>query len=81
MMMQKRAKLITFNVGNLLTLTAEEGMTWGEWLTSEYNTVGAKVEYNYIFFPTISRIIQSTTVTDIIVDGKLYKVRAYGGDN
>ena len=32
--------LITFSIDGV-ECTAEEGMTWGEWLESEYNTVGA----------------------------------------
>lgn len=31
--------LITFNIGSH-ELQAEEGMTWGEWIVSDYNTTG-----------------------------------------
>lgn len=37
-------KIITFSIlngyGNETSLTAREGMTWGEWCDSSYNTVG-----------------------------------------
>lgn len=53
------AKLISFTIdasayseygGELLTYQAEEGMTWGEWMNSEYNTNGWKYPYgNFIY--------------------------------
>jgi len=32
--------LITFTIDNSVTYQAEEGMTWGEWVNSKYNTGG-----------------------------------------
>ena len=77
--MQRRANLITFYIGSFLTLTAEEGMTMGEWLSSEYNTVGAySISFNKIMFPTISRTISEVAAT-VITDGKLYTPLLAGG--
>lgn len=35
-----KVKLITFTIDGTKQYTAEEGMTWGEWLTSVYNVGG-----------------------------------------
>lgn len=40
------------NYGDPITITFEEGMTWGQWIFSEYNTVGAIIrvsdyDFNY----------------------------------
>jgi hypothetical protein len=45
------AWLITFTIDNN-SYNAKDGMTFGEWINSEYNTVGF-IEYNnMIFYPT-----------------------------
>lgn len=41
--------LITFTIGNT-TFQAEEGMTWAEWVDSEYNTGGYKDGTDYVYF-------------------------------
>ena len=33
-------------------LVAEEGMTWSEWVESDYNTVGAFILCDLIYFET-----------------------------
>lgn len=38
---------ISFTVGST-TLSAEEGMTWAQWVESDYNTMGIYVNGNYI---------------------------------
>lgn len=35
--------------GEQKTCTAEDGMTWGEWIDSEYNTMGARGETGYVY--------------------------------
>ena len=43
--------LISFRSYNSGILYAEEGMTWGEWVNSKYNTIGAYVDcYNQLIF-------------------------------
>lgn len=39
--------LISFHLDSIVTYT-EEGMTWGEWIDSEYNTVGAFADGTYV---------------------------------
>lgn len=41
-------ELITFTIDGI-TYQAEEGMTWGEWVDSEYNTNGYIISGNYIY--------------------------------
>ena len=36
-------KIISFTIGET-TYQAEEGMTWGEWAESEYNTIGFEID-------------------------------------
>ena len=36
----------TMPIGDYYTLTAREGMTWADWVASEYNTIGAEL-YEY----------------------------------
>jgi hypothetical protein len=67
-------KIITFIASNL-TLQAEEGMTWIEWVNSKYNTCNAVIGYNNgsglrIDIGTTSSNGLSTT--DVIIDGKNY---------
>ena len=44
-------KTIKFKIGNV-EYTAEEGMSWGEWINSEYNVDGYKVLSNRIMNST-----------------------------
>lgn len=49
----EEANLITFDIKdgdseNVFTLQADEGMTWTEWVDSEYNTLGLYVEDNSV---------------------------------
>lgn len=40
--MQSGGNLITFTINNT-EYQAEEGMTWGEWVDSEYNVINASI--------------------------------------
>lgn len=35
--------LDTLPIGDFYTLTAREGMTWGDWVASDYNTIGVEL--------------------------------------
>lgn len=39
-----------FDFSETLTLKAAKGMTWGELIDSEYNTLNFKYEYGYVIF-------------------------------
>ena len=66
--------------GNLITFTideteyqAEEGMTWGEWVDSEYNTA------NYMFaqgniWASASIIVRNIAPSDIILNNGVYEL-------
>lgn len=41
-------KLITFTIAGT-TYQAINGMTWGEWVNSEYNIIGAYIQNNFIY--------------------------------
>ena len=46
--LESGGQIITFTVEGT-TYQAESGMTWEEWVESEYNTVGAYLSYNASF--------------------------------
>ncbi len=41
-------KTITFTIVGISECTAKEGMTWGEWVESEYNTIGCTVDEVFV---------------------------------
>lgn len=43
--------LISFDINQWGTYQAEEGMTWAEWIASDYNTIGAKADGTDVIFP------------------------------
>lgn len=72
-------KLITFTIDGT-TYQAMNGMTWGEWVNSEYNTIGAYISNDFImtnrnkhidtnFFGTM---FPPKSTTKIISDGTYY---------
>ena len=70
--------LITFTIDNQ-ELTAEEGMTWGEWIASEYNTtnIGNPICESYITFVENNKLYYinyngSQTISDIIINDRSY---------
>ena len=76
------AKLISFTIKGT-TYQAEEGMTWGEWVASDYNIGGMYVEGNYIrSAPAIAicnKYNYMVSPSDIITDGYAYSTIASGG--
>ena len=64
---------------NDISYQAEDGMTWGEWVDSEYNTDGAIVktnngsivEYN-TYYPVFSHETGFVSATDEIVPNIVY---------
>lgn len=69
--------IITFEIEWWGTYEAEEGMTWGEWAASDYNTDGAYVsDWNSITNGVASvRLTDGTPVSpnDIITAGTYYQ--------
>jgi hypothetical protein len=38
-----------WSTSEILILNFEEGMTWGQWIDSEYNTVGIEAHYEFAY--------------------------------
>lgn len=79
--------LISFTIDGT-SYQAEEGMTWGEWCDSEYNTIGAVAhssghiyDKNYTMYITPESESVAIPPSGIIVDGRSYKFRYAGGAN
>jgi hypothetical protein len=77
----KEVAKITFSLWNdvTLNLTAEEGMTWGEWIASEYNELGLTIDGDYITNSLGVRvwddaIFSNPVITDEIVAGRSYGI-------
>ena len=68
---------ITFYI-NGVTYHAREGMTWGEWVNSEYNTAGASIDGSLVIISNnaVSDTAEVLT-TDIIVSGRYYGLSPY----
>ena len=63
----KAAALINFTIGST-SYQAEEGMTWGEWVDSEYNTPDPD---SIIFFQNAGRIMKVTMSGVVITNIKI----------
>ena len=83
MVEEKTATLISFNIASM-SYQAEEGMTWGEWVNSDYNTNGWTDDGEYVynsfgagvtFVSTNSTLSGRVTPTDEIIDGFSYSTR------
>lgn len=74
--------LISFTVDSK-SYSAEEGMTWNEWVNSEYNTGGYKVSTNTIVNSSGSSVVNSSNIavyyTDKIVANATYNILHGGG--
>ena len=65
--------LISFTIsGN--TFHAEKGMTWAEWVASDYNTDGFVIQSNLVLVPEAAAPLDRVSPSDIIVDGQAYDV-------
>lgn len=78
------ASLISFSVshqGTSATLQAEDGMTWGEWIESDYNTEGFSVSNGYINagpYP-ITASTSHVRASDVITSNGSYTILSSGG--
>ena len=57
------------------TFIALNGMTWSEWVDSEYNTIGATVDSNNVYIFSCC-VLNGVVASDIIVDGLTYNTYA-----
>jgi len=66
-------------LSNSITLQAEEGMTWGEWINSSYNITNFSILGNYIqagAFPLGKSdvgVVRPVSSDDIIVINGIYE--------
>lgn len=76
------AILMSFTIGDT-TYQAEDGMTWGEWVASDYNTGGVIVNENgYVYTSGGGQVYKNNYdngVTDVystvaIIEGATYRV-------
>lgn len=71
--------LISFTI-NGVSYQAEEGMTWGEWVDSEYNVNQEYfLEANIIFSHIVAGRVVEATATDTIKDNSAYTLNTMGG--
>jgi len=73
--------LISFNIGSSKSYQAEEGMTWGEWVASEYNTGGFKVMNDNIYTADGNRRVENVTSSTEIIPNTTYTATSSGGDS
>ena len=77
--------MITFTVGNnymgYATYNAEEGMTFADFVNSQYNdgTIGLSTDSVVWYYNSTIRTIQNVIATTVIVNGKDYGVEVSGG--
>jgi len=71
--------LISFNVVNA-SYQAEEGMTWGEWVNSKYNTDGFYAVGDRIAVPSGAMQVAGATSSSIIVANTRYNVGGSSAD-
>lgn len=74
-------KIITFKIGST-PYNAYEGMTWEEWVNSDFNSIGAffYLQYQYVFLD-FHHVIAGIIPTDNIIEGMIYDVGIYGGSD
>lgn len=77
--------LISFTIDNT-SYTAIEGMTWGEWCESEYNTNGFYIIGDYIYYyDGLHRVsrggAESVAVNEYIESGYNYTLLHVGGSS
>jgi hypothetical protein len=63
--------MISFKIGTT-TYQAESGMTWFEWVNSEYNTAGATISGNYIYIGSKSVTGNNVAIYNNIIGGASY---------
>lgn len=63
--------------------TADSGMTWADWVASDYNTDGFVITNGYLEYsgyPLLNSASVSQKSTDTIVEGEAYSI-SWGGSN
>lgn len=73
-----QAKLISFTIDGT-SYQAEEGMTWAEWVDSEYNINGYFLSSNSIIDSSGARLVAGVNGTDTIKDNSAYRLKHIGG--
>lgn len=71
-------ELITFTIGNV-QYQAEEGMTWGDWVNSDYNT-GYWCAGDYTIYAG-NAVISNVQPSDIIISKTYTTYAGQGGSN
>lgn len=75
------ANLISFTIDSTL-YQAVEGMAWGEWVESEYNTGGYTIWLEYITLQgNNDSIISGATTTSLIIANTAYGMSSGSPDN
>lgn len=66
--------LINFSVNKAGSFQAEEGMTWEQWVTSDYNTGGFYLDGDYVIVGDGRSQVSSVVKTDVITADYAYPV-------
>lgn len=85
---EEEPTLISFTINNT-SYQAEEGMSWGEWVESDYNTYGLKIIDDYIWTESGSNVIvknstdssSRVTTNEMIESNFTYYQFASGGSS
>lgn len=72
-------ELISFTIG-AVQYEAEEGMTWGEWCDSSYNTGGWYITSENLITQNNASFIGSIYATDVIEADRIYSTTIGGSD-
>ena len=65
-------KLITFTIGGT-TYQAIKGMTWAEWVNSDYNTIGATIQNDLVVNSRGNAVLDTVpSSSEIIIAGGDY---------
>lgn len=71
-------QIITFKI-NTIQYQAENGMTWGDWINSEYNINDNFVIYNSgILSSNLSSAVENVTPQDVIVANSIHPLVPVG---
>ena len=70
--------LISFSIGGT-TYQAEEGMTWAEWVASDYNTGGFYISGTGVFTQNNFRVVDSATFSYVNSSDEIVQNHSYAG--
>lgn len=71
--------IISFTISST-SYQAQDGMTWGEWVESEYNTGGFYADSSYVLADA-SHYVSGSNLTYAIIADHAYTLSTYGGGN